>query len=284
MSLVMAARSTYSNWVLGMIENQAIRNSRASFYDLNGRMVYEINNNNKIELSSYLSHDSFKFNTDTTYNYDNKIISFKWRHTFNTNFLFMLSANTSIYNYDIESRRNFENAFLLNHKLNYSNFKADFNWYQSNNQRINFGIDLNKYSVLPGEFLPATDSSLIIRKTIEKENALEGALYIDDKINITDKLSLNLGLRYSVFSAIGPKLIQIYDPDLPMSQSTVSDTLQIDPGEIYKTYSGPEFRISLNIMLIGLQLFKAELQPDKTISSSPYKYDIYFTNRYVEII
>lgn len=256
MSVVMAARSTYSNWVLGMIENQAIRNSKASFYDLNGRMVYEINNNNKIELSSYLSHDSFKFNTDTTYNYDNKIISLKWRHTFNTNFLFMLSANTSKYNYDIESRRNFENAFLLKHKLNYSSFKTDFNWYQSNNQRINFGIDLNKYSVLPGEFLPATDSSLIIRKTIEKENALEGAIYIDDKINITDKLSLNLGLRYSVFSAIGPKLIQIYDPDLPLSQSTVSDTLLIDPGEIYKTYSGPEFRISLNIMLSGFSSLK----------------------------
>jgi hypothetical protein len=256
MSLVMAARSTYSNWVLKMIKNQAIRNSRASFYDINGRMVYEINNNNKLELSSYLSHDSFKFNTDTTYNYYNKIVSFKWRHTFNTNFLFMLSANTSIYDYDIESSKNFENAFMMKHKLNYSNFKADFNWYQSNNQHINFGIDLNKYSVVPGEYLPVTDSSLIIRKTIEKEKAIEGALYIDDKINISDKLSLNLGLRYSSFLAIGPKLIQIYNPDQPMSQSTVSDTLNIDPGEIYKTYSGPEYRISLNIMLSGISSLK----------------------------
>ena len=153
LSLVLAGRTTYSNWILGLINNQAIRNSRASFYDFNGRLVYDINNNNKLELSSYLSNDAFRFNSDTTYKYKNQIVSLKWRHTVNTNLIFVLSASSSIYNYSVESRSLAENAFVLNHNINYSNLKADFNWYKINNHRFNFGIDINRYNVLPGEYL-----------------------------------------------------------------------------------------------------------------------------------
>jgi outer membrane receptor for ferrienterochelin and colicin len=251
LSLVLAGRTTYSNWVLGLVENQAIRNSKASFYDFNGRMVYEINSNNKLELSSYLSNDSFRFNSDTTYNYENQIISLKWRHTVNTNFLFMLSANSSIYNYRIDSRRIAVNAYTLEHRINYSNLKADFNLYKFNNHRLNFGIDMNIYSLLPGKYLPASDSSLIAANIIEKERAIEGAVYAEDKINFTDYLSLNVGLRFSLFSAIGPKNIPVYDPNQPMSPSSVTDTMRIKSGGIYKTYAGPEYRVSLNIKLAG---------------------------------
>jgi hypothetical protein len=249
LSLVLAGRTTYSNWVLGLIENQAFRNSRASFYDINGRVVYEIDNNNKLELSSYLSHDSFRFNSDTTYNYDNQIISFKWRHTVNTNFIFLLSANSSIYNFRIDSRKIAENSFIHNHRVNYSNVKADFNWYKIVNHRINFGIDLNRYSILPGEFLPASNLSIVAVNIIEKEKAIDGALYAEDKINITDKLSLNVGLRFSLFSAIGPHTLPRYDPNQPMNQSSIIDTLRIKPGSMFKTYAGPEYRVSLNVKL-----------------------------------
>jgi hypothetical protein len=249
LSLILAGRTTYSNWVLRQIQNQAIRNSRATFYDFNGRLVYELNNNNKVELSYYLSHDSFRFNSDTTYNYNNQIVSLRWRHTVNSNLVFVLSSNSSLYNYSVESHRIAELAYFLNHRINSSNLKADFNWYQSKNHKINFGAELTYYSVLPGEYLPGSDSSLIAKNVIERERAIEGALYAEDKITITDYLSLNLGLRYSLFSAVGPKTIPLYNPDLPISQSSVTDTLNIKAGNFYKTYGGPEFRISVNIKL-----------------------------------
>jgi hypothetical protein len=249
MSLLLAARSTYSNWVLGMINNQAIRNSKAFFYDFNGRIVYDINPVNRIELSSYISHDSFRFNTDTTYNYDNKIFSLRWRHTFSDNLLVQFSANSSLYNYSINSDRNPENSFILRHKLDYSNFKADFNLYSFSNHLLNFGAEIIRYSILPGELNPGTDSSLVSYKILENEKAYEGALYVEDKITITNRLSVNLGLRYSIFSAVGPRAIRIYDPNHPMSAATVTDTLYSAPGDIFKTYSGPEYRISLNFLL-----------------------------------
>lgn len=249
MTMILAARTTYSNWVLGMVNDPALKNSKASFYDVNGRVAYEINSKDRIELSAYTSHDSFKLNSDTTYSYDNRLLSVKWRHAFNSALTFMLSANTSNYDYDIESRNNSVNAFILNYKLGYSGVKADFNWYKTGNHRLNFGMEMNRYSVLPGEYLPAGDSSVVKATTIERDKALESALYIDDKIILTNKLSLNLGLRYSAFSAIGPRMIRLYEPGLPMSRTTVYDTLEISQGKFYKTYSGPEFRVSFNLML-----------------------------------
>jgi len=40
-------------------------------------------------------------------------------------------------------------------------------------------------------------------------------------------------------------------PNQPFSQSTVTDTLRIKSGNIYKTYAGPEYRVSLNYKLTG---------------------------------
>ncbi|MCX6261181.1 MAG: TonB-dependent receptor, partial [Bacteroidia bacterium] len=59
---LIAARTTYSNWILGLIENPALRNSRVSFYDLNARIAYDINKNNKVDFSAYYSNDSFRLN------------------------------------------------------------------------------------------------------------------------------------------------------------------------------------------------------------------------------
>ena len=49
-SFVLAARTTYSNWVLNLIDDPAVRNSTASFYDLNASTSFDINKNNKIEI------------------------------------------------------------------------------------------------------------------------------------------------------------------------------------------------------------------------------------------
>ncbi len=62
-------------------------------------------------------------------------------------------------------------AFVLSHKINSTGFKADFNWFLGRNE-INFGLDLTRYAVNPGSYLPDGDSSLVVPHTIEKEQAL----------------------------------------------------------------------------------------------------------------
>jgi hypothetical protein len=248
LTYLFTARTTYSNWIFGLINNAELQNSRASFYDINGKITYDLNKNNKIDLSSYYSHDAFRFNSDTVYSYDNNIIALKWRHFFSSKFFSSVSINNSSYNYDISSNNVKTEAFILSHKVNSTGFKADFNWFLGRNE-LNFGLDINKYNVSPGSYLPVGDSSLVIPKTIQKERAFEGALYLDDKFILNNLISINLGMRVSSFYSFGPESVMIYNPEYSKSLSTIADTLNIKRGETTSKYAGPEFRVSFNFKL-----------------------------------
>jgi len=255
LTYILTARTTYSNWIFGMIHDPALHKSRASFYDLNGKLTYDLNKNNKIDFSAYISHDSFRFNSDTVYSYSNNIFALKWRHFFTSSFFSSLSLNNSSYNYDISSQNIPIEAFVLSHKVNSTGFNADFNWFLGRNE-INFGLALTRYATVPGNYLPVGDSSLVISRKIEEERALEGALYIDDKFILTNFLSIEAGLRMSSYFSFGPQSVMIYNPDYSKSTSTIIDTLHFRPGQVSCKYAGPEFRISLNLRINDKSSFK----------------------------
>jgi len=241
----LTARTTYSNWILGLIKDPSLHNSRASFYDFNGKITYDFNKNNKIDLSGYSSHDAFRFNSDTTYRYNNNVIALKWRHFFNSRLFSSISVNNSSYDYEVSSQYLQTEAFVLAHKINSTGFKADFNWFLGRNE-INFGLDLTRYAINPGSYLPYGDSSNVAPTRLQMQRSWEGALYIDDKFLINDMLSVNLGLRMSSYFDFGPQSVMIYNPEFSKSASTIIDTLNFKSGKVINKYAGPEFRVSLN--------------------------------------
>lgn len=252
---LIAGRTTYSNWVLRLMENPSLRNSRTFFNDLNTRLTYDINRKNKIDFSAYYSYDSFRLNSDTIYRYLNHVASLRWRHYFSSRFFSTFTLNNSLYKYDISSRRVPREAFDLTHRINSTGLKADFNWFRGRHE-FNFGADLNRYDVLPGNYIPAGDSSIVIPDRIERQRAIETAAYFEDKYIVTDFLSVNAGVRFSSFFALGPQTVFIYNTDFPRSISSVTDTTTFSRHKNYKTYGEPELRLSANFRLNNYSSFK----------------------------
>lgn len=253
---ILAGRTTYSNWIFGLINNPSLRNSRASFYDINARVAYDINKKNKLDFSAYYSYDSFRFNSDTVYQYGNSIVALKWRHFFNSRLFSSLSFNNSFSKYDISSEKNPKESFVLSHRINSTGMKADINWYVGSRNEINLGTDLTRYEVLPGSNTPVGDSSIVKSEIISRERALESAFYFEDKFIVTDYMSVNAGVRFSSFFAFGPQRVLFYDPDYPKSVSSVTDTINYGSFKTYKIYAGPEFRLSANFRLSDKGSFK----------------------------
>src|SRR5690606_27674170 len=82
--LLVGGRATYSGWILRSLDDLALRNSQASFYDAMVKYDHKINENNEIEATGYCSSDHFSIASDSLFNYSNRLVSLSWNHNFNS--------------------------------------------------------------------------------------------------------------------------------------------------------------------------------------------------------
>ena len=276
-SFILGARTTYSNWILKAIPNSAYSNSKASFYDANIHISHTINSKNSLYLTGYISGDNFRFDMDTTYKYGNKNAILKWKHIYNNKLSSIISAGIDHYDYTVSSNSNAVNSYKLGYDINQNNFKADFTYRKDNKQTFNFGLSGILYKLHPGSFLPNGSQSLVKPNVLQREQGLESAAYLGYQYNITSDISLNAGVRYSMFNYLGPHNTYDYVAGLPKETATITDTASYSSGKIIKTYLGPEFRVSLRYALPGDASFKVGYntlrqyihQLSNTISISP---------------
>ncbi|GAA4374616.1 TonB-dependent receptor [Hymenobacter koreensis] len=256
-SFIVSGRSSYSDWILHRLPNGSFRESSASFYDLSGHASSELNAQNTLFLTGYVSRDKFKLASDTTYGYVNRNASMKWKHIFNNRFYGVATAAYSHYAYDISSEKNPVNASVLGFGLNQANAQLDFNYYLNPKNSLEFGLSTVRYRIEPGSLLPVGDESLIKREVLSREQGLESAVYLSDRIDLTPRLSVALGLRYSFYHALGPGDVRRYAPGGPRSEATVVDTVRYGNGQVQATYGGPEYRASVKYALTDNASVKA---------------------------
>ncbi|MBL7856662.1 MAG: TonB-dependent receptor [Cyclobacteriaceae bacterium] len=248
-SLILSGRSTYSDWLLRQIDSPELKNSTASFYDVNAILTHQINDKNNLYASVYLSKDKFSLNSDTLYSYSDRNASLKWRHSFNNKLYSVFTAGASEYKYDISSDNNPVNAFTLDFAVQQLNAKADFSFFQNQKNTITTGVSTTHYKLWPGNQQPNGSTSIITPDVLEPEQGLESAIYIGDNYEVNSKLSIYIGTRYSLYQYLGPKKVYQYASNLPLEERNTIDSTFYDKGETITTYHGLEPRLSLRYIL-----------------------------------
>jgi len=255
-SFIIGGRTTYADWLLQDLPAQ-YKNSRASFYDLNLIISHEINKKNNLYLTGYLSEDHFNLNNDTTYAYGSRNLSLKWKHIFSNKLNLVVAGGYDRYQYDISSSENPVNAYKLGFDINQLYFKANFSWFVSAKHTITYGVSTLRYKVHPGYYVPTGGKSLVIPDTVQAEQALESAAYISDHYTVTNDLSIDAGIRYSLYNNLGPYTLDNYAPGQPLTTSTLTGTTTYPSGKFFHTYGGPEYRVSARYILTDDMSLKA---------------------------
>lgn len=250
-SFLIAGRSTYSDWLLTKIPSTNLKNSQASFYDVNLSLSHQMDDKNTFYASGYLSKDGFKLGSDTSYNYSNQTASAKWKHVFGNKFYGILTGSYSGYDYSVSSEAVPVNSFQLAYSVKQANIKADFNYFLSSKHTINFGASTINYRISPGDFQPYGEESLVVPNVLQKEQGQESAIYIGDNFEVTPRLSLYGGLRFSFFQNLGPKDVFTYDPLVAKEVNSIVDTIRYASGKTVANYQGPEYRFSARYSLSG---------------------------------
>jgi hypothetical protein len=250
-------RATYSDWMLNLLSDKSgYRDGKAGFYDMNLGVTHHVNGQNQVSLNGYFSRDRFSLAGDETYSYRNANALLKWRRTFSDKLAGALSAGYDYYGYLMKSDYNPAEAYTLEFTINQRFATLDFVSYLNDKHTLDFGAGTIHYSLMPGAYLPAGAESLTIPDRIQTEHALETSVYLSDLWNITPALSVNIGLRYTVFNALGPRAWQVYEPHSLPSETTVAGVRTKGRGVIH-TRHAPDFRLSARYAIRPDLSFKA---------------------------
>ncbi len=243
-SYIAGVRSTYSDWVLKLVNDPEVRNSEAYFGDLTLGLNAIINNKNSIKVSGYYSQDRVKLANSTKYRFKNQGLSLDWFHGFTDKLNLNISAYYSDYSFSEENSEIEVSAYSRDYLLNSNGFDAYMNFDVSDKHYLTGGLSSVLYNLDRGDLTPLDNKSLLTPISFGNEKGLESALFISDEWKVTPLLTLVGGLRYNLYKYLGPQTVFKYSEGLPHSASTIIDTLHFSNNQIVKSYDNLDYRLS----------------------------------------
>ncbi len=260
-SFLIGGRSSYAHLFLKLSEEQ--KDNSAYFYDLNAKLSYKLNPNNNLYLSGYFGRDVFSLNKSFTNIYGNATVNLRWNHLFSEKLFSNLSLIYSDYYYGLDL--DFV-GFKWDSGIKNYNIKYDFKNYISDTFKLNYGLNAIYYEFNPGTIRPSNENSGIIFDQLDKKYAFEPALYINADHEISSKVALSYGLRYSMFYRLGQSTVNIYENNNPVlfnaalqiyEKATPISSKFYDKNKVIKNYNYLEPRLSIAYQINEEQSVKA---------------------------
>ncbi|WP_097130280.1 TonB-dependent receptor [Spirosoma fluviale] len=250
-SFIVAARRSYADVLAQPFLTGDLKGAKFYFYDLTAKGNYRINDKNTVFLSGYLGRDVF--GSDFGFNWGNTTLSARWNHVFSDRLFLNTTAYYSNYDYslnsDLKGKRP-NDFFRTDSRIVDYSLKPDFSLFLGKNT-ISFGGQVIAHDFQPGTATAASSGS-VRTFGIASKRAMEAALYVGNEQQLTPKIQLQYGLRYSLFNYVGQGEAYTFRTDVPLgSRREVITTVGYRGGEVIKTYGNWEPRFSTKLDLSG---------------------------------
>ena len=259
-SFIISARRTYIDALTKPFVSKSSQfyGSGYYFYDLNAKANYKFSEKDRLYISGYFGRDVFDFKNgaqslDVKIPWGNSTGTLRWNHVFNKKLFANTTAVYNDYNFSFQALQNNFNIKLASGIRDLS-IKQDFDFYPFSKHRIKFGAAYTYHKFTPSVISGNQDSVVFNPQNAQIKYAREAAVYVQDDIEISSKLQLNVGLRYSFFQQVGPYKLYKTDFDGNRLDSTVYKN-----GMPVKTYGGLEPRATLRYAINDETSIKASV-------------------------
>ena len=247
-SVILSGRRTYIDLItkpiLKKVADGAFAGNAYYFYDLNAKINFKLSDKDRFFLSGYFGRDVFNFRDNTgtfslNFPWGNRTFTARWNHVFDEK----LFANTELtYNdYLFEAKTDFRDIkFNVNSSIKELSAKIIFDYYPFVNHKFKFGANYHYRIFTPYTASGYADSISFSNTNATKKYAHETAIFIQDEMDINEKLRFNFGIRASMFNLVGP-----YEKVEFTNRGTIKDTIKFWNDQVVKTYWGIEPRLSM---------------------------------------
>ena len=249
-AFIVSARRTYIDVLAKPFvpKSSAFYGSGYYFYDLNAKVNYRFSEKDRLFLSGYFGRDVFDYNNaersfKSNIPWGNSTATLRWNHVFNRR----LFANTTLVYNDYKfkfsaAQDNF--ALTLFSGIRDGNAKIDFDFYPLPQHKIRFGGLYTYHKFIPNVLSGHSDSVQFHPNNEDTKYANETALYIQDDWELSDKIKINYGVRWSSFTQIGPYKKFVRDVNGNKTDSTVYKSFQP-----IRSYGGLEPRLTVRFAI-----------------------------------
>ena len=221
------------------------QDTEISFYDLNAKVNIKLGEKDRIYFSTYTGDDHFFNNVifeDNTFDWGNLTGTFRWNHVFSPKLFANLTLVTSNFDYQYiinNDVRNFEWSANFKQK----SAKIDFDFFASTKSTFVFGASVTEHDFSPGIIKPRNGDSLIEPFQLDEKNAIEAAAYISHELQLSNRLSLDYGIRVTSFLNIGEGQRYLYENE------NLIETENYEKGEVMDQFNGFAPRFSMRYIL-----------------------------------
>lgn len=247
-SFMVSARRTYIDLllmpILPNIKDGEYAGNSYNFYDINTKINYKFSDKDRLYLSGYFGRDVFKFNSptddfDVRIPWGNATTTLRWNHLFSDKLFMNTSAIFNDFKFRFESQfSGFE--FNLYSGIRDFNFKTDFDFFPSTKHKMQFGVNYTYHIFTPYTANYRSGDTEFSNDSLNRKYAHEFAAYVQDEWDVFKNLRVNVGLRASTFTQVGPFVEYVLD-----EENRPVDTIGYSRNEGIKTYWGLEPRLNL---------------------------------------
>jgi hypothetical protein len=234
-SFLITGRRTYVDVFLKASDKY--KENTLYFYDLNTKLNYRINDKNKIYASGYFGRDVLGFGSSFGIDWGNATGTVRWNHIFGPKLFSNTSLIYSSYDYQIAIKGDGV-SFTIKSKVQDYNLKQEFQYFANTKNKIKFGFNVIKHGITPGQF----SGTGITSQNLREVKSIESSVFINNEWEVSDKFSINYGVRESGFTLLGNGQ-ETYSFD---AAGKVIGTKIYADNEYVKTYFNLEPRVSFS--------------------------------------
>jgi hypothetical protein len=215
-----------------------------SWFDINGKAIYHINEKQNLNLSFYVGRDSAM--TVGLTEWGNRAALLRWENRFANKWL----SNTSFI-YSKYYTANISGIYRFHSGVSTQSVKQEFSFFPNQNNEVRFGITSEYQDFNHGSLEDATQNDG--GKFMPGMQGLESALYIENDQKINDRISLYYGLRNSFYHQLGPGDRFTYDE---VSNEPIEAEFFPGKTDIMSSYNSLEPRLAMTYLLSEQNSFK----------------------------
>jgi len=240
-SFIVSGRRSNLNWLNFTPPDQ--RTFNILFYDLNMKFNLRINDNNRLFITGFTGYDDLSAVSNGQSNtfgiqWKNSTGTLRWNHIFSQN----LFSNTTVYfsKYDYYLFIAKKTNDYWTSQISNGSLKTDLSWYKAPGNTYKTGFEFSSRYSNPGNLHYSDETVQRNTPRIPEYHCLETVFYAANEREIGKRISLNYGIRFTVWRDLGPTTVYLFD-----GTHQVIDTAHVADRVVYKGFFNAEPRFSM---------------------------------------